>query len=35
MRRILGPKRGKVTVSGENQIMRSLMICNPHPILFG
>jgi len=25
----------EVTGSGENYIMRSLMICTPHPILFG
>jgi hypothetical protein len=35
LRRIFGPKRDKVTWSGENYIMRSLMICNPQPILFG
>jgi len=34
LRRIFGPKRCKVTVSGENYIMRSLMISNHHPILF-
>jgi len=33
--KIFGPKRAKVTGSGENYIMRSLMICTPHPILFG
>jgi hypothetical protein len=32
--RILGPKRDKVTGSGENYIMRSLMISTPHNILF-
>jgi len=32
-RRIFGPKRDEVTGSGENSIMRSLMICTPHPIL--
>ena len=31
LRRIFGPKRE----SGENYIMRSLMICTPHPILCG
>jgi len=35
LRRIFGPKRDGVTGSGENYIMRSLMICTPHPILFG
>jgi hypothetical protein len=35
LRRTIGPKRGEVTVGGENYIMRSLMICAPHPILFG
>jgi hypothetical protein len=34
LRRILGPKRDEVTGGGENYIMRSLMICTPHPILF-
>jgi hypothetical protein len=33
--RIFGPKRNDITGSGENYIMRSLMICTPHPILFG
>jgi len=34
LRRIFGPKREKVT--GEwRKILRSLMICSPHPILFG
>jgi hypothetical protein len=32
--RIFGPKRDEVTGSGENYIMKSLMICT-HPILFG
>jgi hypothetical protein len=31
LRRIFGPKQG----SGEIHIMRSLMICTPHPIFFG
>ena len=30
LKRIFGPQG-----SGENYIMRSLMICNPHPLLFG
>jgi len=33
--RIFGPKRDEVKGSGENYIMRSLMICTPHSILFG
>jgi hypothetical protein len=28
-----GPKRDEVTGGGENFIMRSFMICTPHPIL--
>jgi hypothetical protein len=32
LRRIFGYWR--VKGSGENYIMRSLMICTPHPILF-
>jgi len=35
LRRIFGPKTDEVTESGENSIMRSLMICTPHPILCG
>jgi hypothetical protein len=35
LRRIFRPKRDEVTGSGENYIMRSLMICTPHPIFFG
>jgi hypothetical protein len=35
LRRIFGAKRDEVTGSGENYIMRNLMICNAHPILFG
>jgi hypothetical protein len=31
--RIFGPKWDEVTGSGENSIMRSLMICTTHPIL--
>jgi len=34
-RRIFGPNRGEVTRIGENYIIRSLMICTPHQILFG
>ena len=34
LRRIFGLKRYEV-MSGENYIMRSLMICTPHPILCG
>jgi hypothetical protein len=34
LRRIFGPKRDQVTGSGENYIIKSLMICTPHPILF-
>ena len=33
--RIFGPKRDEVTGNGENYIMRSLIICTAHPILFG
>ena len=32
LRRIFGRKRYKITGGGENYIMRSLMICAPHPI---
>ena len=35
LRGIFGPKRDGVTGSGEIYIMRSLMICTPHPIYFG
>jgi len=34
-RRIFEPKRDKVTGSGENYIMRSLIICTPQSVLFG
>jgi hypothetical protein len=34
LRRIFRPERDEVT-SGENYIMRSLVICTPHPVLFG
>ena len=33
--RIFGPKRDEVTGNGEKYIMRGLMICTLHPILFG
>jgi hypothetical protein len=34
LRRMFGPKRDEVTgESGENCIMKSLMICTAHPIL--
>jgi hypothetical protein len=33
LRTIFGPKRDEE--SGENYVMRSLMICTPHQILFG
>ena len=32
---LFGPKRDEVTRGGENYIMRNLMICTAHPILFG
>jgi hypothetical protein len=35
LRRLFGPKRGKVRGSGENYIMRSLLIFTPHPLLYG
>jgi hypothetical protein len=35
LRRTFGPKRDGLTGSEDNYIMRSLMICTPHPILFG
>jgi hypothetical protein len=35
LRRVFGPKRDEVMVSGEHYIMRSLMIGTPHQILFG
>jgi hypothetical protein len=31
LRRVFGAKQG----SGENVIMRSFMICTPHPLLCG
>jgi len=33
--RIFGPKRDKVNGSGENDVIRSLIICAPHPELIG
>ena len=35
LRRIFGSKRDKVAGGGENYIMRSLIICTAHQILFG
>ena len=35
LRRIFGHKRDEVTGNGENYIIKSLMICILHPILFG
>ena len=35
LRRIFGPKRKEVQGNGENYIMRILMICIAHQILFG
>ena len=35
LRKIVRPKRDEVTGSGENYIMRSLMICTPHQLLLG
>jgi hypothetical protein len=35
LRRIFGSKRDEVTGSGEDYLMRSLMICTTHPIFFG
>jgi len=35
LRGMFGPKREEVIGNGENYIMRSLMTCTPHPILFG
>ena len=34
LRRIFGPKKDEVTVSGDNYTMRSSVICTPHQILF-
>jgi hypothetical protein len=30
LRRIFGPNRNEVKESGENYVMKSLMICTPH-----
>jgi hypothetical protein len=35
LRGIFGPKRDEGTGNGEKHVMRSLMICTPHPIFFG
>jgi hypothetical protein len=35
LREIFGPKKDKVTAASEDSIVRSLMICTPHQILFG
>jgi len=35
LRRIFGSKSDEVTWKWKNYIMRSLIICIPHPILFG
>jgi hypothetical protein len=37
LRGIFGPKRDEVTEkgNGQNYIVKSLMICTPHPILCG
>jgi len=35
LRTIFGPKSDEVTGSGEDYIMRSLMICTPHPYCSG
>jgi len=35
LRRIFGPKGDEVTGCADNYIMRSLIICTPHPVLFG
>jgi hypothetical protein len=35
LRRVFGPKRDEVTTERESYIMRTLMICTPHPVLFG
>jgi len=34
LRRIFGPKRDEETGEWKNYIMRSLMICTAHPLLF-
>jgi hypothetical protein len=35
LRRMFEPKMNEVTGNGEDYIMRSVMICAPHPALFG
>jgi hypothetical protein len=35
LRGIFGSERDEITGSGENHTMRSLMMCTPHPILYG
>jgi len=35
LRRIFGPKRVEGIGNGENNVMRSLVLCTLHPILFG
>jgi len=35
LRGIFVPKRDEVAGEWKNYIMRSLMICTPHPIMFG
>jgi len=35
LRRTFGPKREEVVGERKKYIMRSLMSCTPHPILFG
>ena len=35
LRRVFGPKRDDVTGEWRNYIMRSLIVCTDHPVLFG
>jgi hypothetical protein len=35
LRKIFGPKRDEVTGEWRKLMMRSLMICTPHPLLCG
>jgi len=35
LRDVFGPKRDEITGNGEDYIMRSLMTCTAHKILFG
>jgi len=35
LRKICGPKKDEVTGGSEDYIVRSVMICTPHQILFG